>query len=107
VAEAYLVPDNVPLASAANVVISEIHYHPLDEGDNEFLEFLNTSARPVDFSDVTISDAITFRFPKATMLAAGERIVVAKDLALFEARYRTNRSPDPYSAITIFPSGIS
>jgi hypothetical protein len=91
--EAYLVPDNVPPASAENVVISEIQYHPIDENENEFLEFLNTSTRSVDLSDVTIGGAIAFRFPKATVLAPGERMVVAKDLALFQARYGTNASP--------------
>jgi hypothetical protein len=92
-AEAYLVPENVPPASAENLVLSEIHYHPSDEGDNEFLEFVNTSTLPVDLSDVVLSEASTFKFPKATVLGPGERIVVAKDLVLFQARYQTNTSP--------------
>jgi hypothetical protein len=91
--EAYLVPDNVPPASAGNLVLSEIQYHPSDQGDNEFLEFLNTSTLPLDFSDVTLGEAVRFKFPKATVLGPGERIVVAKDLTLFHARYQTNASP--------------
>ncbi len=91
--EAYLVPENVPVASAQNLVISEIQYHPADEGDNEFIEFLNTSPTGIDLSGVILSGAVTFRFPKATLLNPGERIVVVKDLRLFEARYQTNTSP--------------
>lgn len=91
--ESYLTPDNLPVASATNLILSEIHYHPLDEGSNEFLEFLNTSTAPLDLSDVSLAGAVTFRFPRAAVLAAGERVIVAKDLALFDARYRTAASP--------------
>lgn len=91
--EVYLAPDNLPSASAANLIVSEIHYHPLDESANEFLEFLNSSTAPLDLSEVGLAGGITFRFPRATVLAAGERLVVAKDLELFNARYRTAGSP--------------
>lgn len=91
--EAFLVSEGIPPASASNLILAEIQYHPLDETGNEFLEFLNTSSGTLDLSDVAISEAVRFQFPRPTVLAVGERIAVAKDTALFEARYRTNTSP--------------
>jgi hypothetical protein len=91
--EASLVPDNIMPASASNLVISEIQYHPLDQSGNEFIELLNTSAAPLDLSDFSLSQGVVYRFPRPTVLAAGERIAVAKDMALFAARYQTVSSP--------------
>lgn len=91
--EAFLVPDTVARASSANLLLSEIHYRPLDQAGNEFLEFLNTSPSTIDASDVTLSGGVSFRFPRPTLLGPGERIVVVRDPALFTARYQTNTSP--------------
>ena len=91
--QSYFVPDTIPSASAANLLLSEIHYNPADGSATEFLEFLNTANTPIDLSEVTITQAVVFRFPQRTMLAAGERIVVAKDLSSFTDRYSTNNSP--------------
>ncbi|MES2707465.1 MAG: lamin tail domain-containing protein [Verrucomicrobiota bacterium] len=78
-------------ASPGNVVISEIHYHPEGDGqgDNEFVEFLNTAAVPVSMDGVRLGEGVTFTFPAGVVLSPGERIVVVKDAALFDARYRT------------------
>ncbi|MBL9166904.1 MAG: lamin tail domain-containing protein [Verrucomicrobiales bacterium] len=91
--EAFLVPDTVPRAATSNLLISEIQYRPLDDAANEFLEFLNTSSATIDLSDVVVTQAIDFRFPRPTLLGAQERLVVAKDPVLFQARYGTNTSP--------------
>jgi hypothetical protein len=91
--EAFLVPDDILPASASNLIISEIQYHPMDEPLNEFLEFLNTSSKPLDLSDVAVSEAVTYRFGRPTILGPGERIVLAKDMTLFDGRYLTNGSP--------------
>ncbi|MBI1841531.1 MAG: lamin tail domain-containing protein [Verrucomicrobia bacterium] len=91
--EAFLVPDSVPRASAANLLLSEIHYNPMDGSGTEFLEFLNTSGGTIDLSDVVITQAVAFRFPRPTLLSSQQRIVVAKDRALFDARYLSNSSP--------------
>ena len=91
--EASLATDAVPAASAANLLISEIHYNPMDQPANEYLEFLNTSTFAIDLSEVEIARAVSFRFSRPTILNPQERILVAKDLSLFDARYRTNTSP--------------
>jgi len=105
-ADAYLAPDSIPAASAANLVISEINYQPAsgaeDDADNEFVEFFNTSDRVLDLSDASIADAITFRFPRAALVSAGERIILAKDPALFHGRYGTNASPYYRAGIRVF-----
>jgi hypothetical protein len=91
--ESYLVPDSVPPASAASLVVSEIHYNPADGSGNEFLELLNTSASGADLSGFALSNAVAYTFPGATVIGPGERLVVARDLGLFGARYLTNTSP--------------
>lgn len=99
--EASLGTDAVPAASAATLLVSEIQYNPMDQSANEFLEFLNTSATAVDLSEIVITQAVGFRFTRPTILNSQERIVVAKDLLLFEARYRTNTSPFYRSGIRV------
>lgn len=90
--------DTVP-ADSSNLVISEIHYRPADPGtpeevavstdrdDFEFIELLNPSASPVDLTGVYFDDGISFFFPENTILEAGERFVLVKNLAAFTARY--------------------
>ena len=65
--ESYLVPEGTPKADASNLLLTEIHYEPLGSSTNEFLEFLNTSARTVDVSDVVVTQALSFRFPRPTL----------------------------------------
>ena len=85
-------------ASAANLAISEIHYHPL-AGDKpggevggdadffEFIELVNTSDETIDLTDVAFDDGIDFAFPWLASLAPGEVAVLAKNLDLFHSRY--------------------
>jgi hypothetical protein len=63
-------------ASAANIVVSEIHYHPL-AGD-EFVEVMNIS--PVNFADLTgcaFVNGIEYNFPPGTVLSPGARFVIS------------------------------
>lgn len=99
--EVSLGTDSVPSASAQQLILSEIHFNPLDQAGNEFLEFWNTSASAVDLSELVLTQAVSFRFPRPTVLGANERIVVAKDLALFGARYQTNTSPYYHAGIRV------
>ena len=82
-------------ASTANFTLSEIHYHPegAGQGDCEFLEFKNTGANAVDTNGVQVGGAVVFTFPSGIVLLPGEHVVVAKDMALFDARYRNAASP--------------
>ena len=75
------------------IVISEIMYNPAGSGtgDAEYLELLNVSSAPVTLYDSVkgkawrISDGIDFEFPAVTPLtmAPGERVVITKNLTLF------------------------
>ncbi|MDB4456563.1 chitobiase/beta-hexosaminidase C-terminal domain-containing protein, partial [bacterium] len=90
--------DTVP-ASAENLVISEIHYHPseptaaeeiaisTDRDDYEFIELLNISAQNINLTGVHFSTGIGFTFADNTILAAGARIVLVKDPEAFAVRY--------------------
>jgi len=73
-------------ASAETLVVSEIHYHPIDTHPRaEFLELMNASTTmAIDLSGVTIQDGVVVSFPDGTTLAPGERAVVVQD----EARFR-------------------
>jgi hypothetical protein len=98
--EAFFTVDGQP-ASAANTLISKIHYHPappsqveIDAGftsssEFEFLEILNHGSETISLTGVTIFGGITFSFPpdSAFELAPGERVVVVENLAAFELRY--------------------
>jgi len=79
--------------------VSELHYNPaapnpalgelsVDSDEFEFIELLNTDSNTLDLTDVRITNAVSFTFG-VTNLAAGDRILVVKNLAAFESRYGT------------------
>ena len=73
-----------PPASAANVVVSELHYNPPGATDTgEFLELMNISAQPVDLTGAKFDSGIQFAFAAGTVLAPGERAIVAANAADF------------------------
>ncbi len=64
-------------ASAANTVISEIHYHPGADGGREFLELMNISpTNRVDLTGCRISAGIDYVFAAGTLLEPGARLVI-------------------------------
>ncbi|MGI9241841.1 MAG: CotH kinase family protein, partial [Verrucomicrobiales bacterium] len=85
-------------ASSANLVVSEIMYHPAgasasevaagfaDEESFEFIEFTNIGANPVELSGVTVSEAFDFSFP-VFEIAPGGRVLLVRDRAAFDFRY--------------------
>ena len=84
-------------ATAENVVISEIMYHPAEPtaeelaagfGDGnafEYIELLNLSGAVVDLSDVAFTDGI--RVQLDGQLGAGERALVVRNAAAFAFRH--------------------
>jgi len=74
-------------ASAGNLVISEIHYHPADNDLEEFLELQNIATATIDLSRMTFTQGLDFEFPAGTLLLPGERLLVVGDLSAFQARY--------------------
>lgn len=78
-----------PPASAATLVISEIHYNPEGIDDAELIEMMNTSTSTIDLSGVRFTAGLDFTFPAGTTLAAGARIVIVRDAAAFAKHYGT------------------
>ena len=99
-------------ASAMDIVISEVNYHPseptsaeleladpnsapFEKDDFEFIEILNISINPIDLSGaafVTIPvgnalEGVEFTFPPGTLIASGERLVIVENSSAFAARY--------------------
>src|SRR5881394_2002107 len=79
--------------TSAQIVISEIHYHPVEEPTfnadgtpvmdlsddvHEFIEIQNTGAGPVNLSGWTLTGGIGYTFPSNTTIAAGAFRVIAK-----------------------------
>ena len=102
VSSTYVVAAEPP--TRATLVISEINYAPLpptaaeitagaiDAGDFEFIELLNTGAKPLDLRGVRLGGAVQdFNFtngdPAALTLLPGARVVVCGKLSAFRARY--------------------
>jgi Lamin Tail Domain/Concanavalin A-like lectin/glucanases superfamily/CotH kinase protein/Chitobiase/beta-hexosaminidase C-terminal domain len=89
--------------TTANVVVSEIHYHPAppvragelavssDPDAFEFLEVMNIGAQTLDLTGAQFGGGVRFRFPAGFALAPGARGAVVKDIAAFNARYGAGR----------------
>jgi hypothetical protein len=86
-------------ASAANLVISEIMYHPADpspiemaagftDADQfEYLELLNIGSALVDLSNVRFSSGVDYQFAPGTTLDPGARTILVRARAAFLSRY--------------------
>jgi hypothetical protein len=77
------------------LIISEIHYHPqpedtLNDRDFEFIELNNASNRTLDLSDIAFVEGISYTFPAASQLQAGQFLVLASDAEHFRKRYSIN-----------------
>ena len=95
-------------ATAANLIVSEINYHPAamtpaeesnplvgGRSDFEFIEIANVSSVPVDLSGVMISrediggqlEGVEDPISNGTLIAPGGRVVVVADREAFAVRY--------------------
>jgi hypothetical protein len=93
-------PDAAP-ASAANLVVAELMYHPPaptaaelaagydDPDDFEFARLLNFGPGPIDLSGARFTVGLTFDFTASPLryLRPGESILVVGNLGAFQARY--------------------
>ena len=83
--------------------VSEINYHPTDPSaaelvllpgatasDFEYVELINTGTTILDLSGASFTEGIAYIFDSGVNLASGQRIIVAKNIAAFEARYGIN-----------------
>ena len=101
-------------AASAQVVISEIHYHPVEEPAfnadgtpfltltndmHEFVELQNAGANTVDLSGWTLAGGISYTFPTNTTIASGAFRVIAKNPTRLATVYSLTASNvlGPYS----------
>ena len=83
------------LPKVGPVVISEIMYHPETNADAEYLELTNISNSSVTLFDAAkgaawaITNGIDYTFPTLSpvTMAAGERIILTRSIAAFNATY--------------------
>jgi hypothetical protein len=103
--EATFIVNAVP-ASAANLVVSELHYHPTaptstesaagfsSASQFEYIELLNVSGQNVDLSNCQFTVGVTFNFgnsdPDLLTLPPGGRILVVGNQDAFHFRYGNN-----------------
>jgi hypothetical protein len=75
---------------AENLRITEIMYHPQDANDpnEEYIELMNIGPQTLNLNLVKFTNGIDFTFPP-TELAAGDFVVVVKNLPIFQAKYDT------------------
>ncbi|MES2707960.1 MAG: lamin tail domain-containing protein [Verrucomicrobiota bacterium] len=100
------------LASAANLVISELHYHPgdvtaaetaagfTDENDFEFIELRNLSATAILLTGAHFDGGITWTAPAGTTLAPGAFAVIPRRAAAFALRHPGVATLPEYYAAT-------
>ena len=79
---------------AESLRITEIMYHPENTGEpgdpnTEFIERINIAAQTVNLNLVSFDKGINFTFPEMK-LPAGGHVLIVKDTAAFETRYRQN-----------------
>lgn len=71
---------------SGDLVLSEIMYHPLGDPGAEFIELLNINpVKSLDLALLRFAAGVEFTFPVGATLAPGERIIVVRNRAAFEA----------------------
>ncbi len=63
-------------ASASNLVVSELMYHPADGAGEEFIEVMNIGAALVDLTGARFIAGIDYEFADGSALNPGERMVI-------------------------------
>ncbi|MDA7518325.1 lamin tail domain-containing protein, partial [bacterium] len=75
-------------ASAENLVISEIFYHPAGESEvTEYIELMNIADEAISLAGVVFNGGISFAFPDEAVLEPGERLLLVADLEGFVAAF--------------------
>ncbi len=90
-----------------SLVISEIHYNPLDRADGlnlEFVELYNALSTPEDISGWRLDGSADFTFPPNTILAPGAFLVVAQSPADLGAVYSLVGVLGPFANTNSLPN---
>ena len=75
-------------ATAENLVISEIYYHPSEHPDAEFIRLQNIHpSQSINLSNIAFTQGIQFIFGKGLHLAPDESVVIVKSEAVFRQQF--------------------
>ncbi len=77
---------------ASDLVLSELMYNPPTNPLAEFIELVNRGAFTVSLAGLHFTNGVNFNFDansSLTTLAAGERLLIVRDLAAFQSIYGT------------------
>ena len=92
---------------AANLVINEIHYNPVDSQSlSEFVELYNAGDAAADISGWSMSDGVDYRVPPDTTLPPGGFYVIAENSAEFDAEFNLGAGPHVAYQITEGTRGL-
>ncbi|MFV2069128.1 MAG: lamin tail domain-containing protein, partial [Pirellulales bacterium] len=94
---------NSPVQAIGSLVVTELNYNPYQatpeeealgfsrSGAFEFIELYNASPFPYDLTGLRFTEGIEFNFDQGSLLEIGSRafLIVARNVAAFEARYGT------------------
>jgi Right handed beta helix region/Lamin Tail Domain/Secretion system C-terminal sorting domain len=69
---------------APKIMLSEIYYNDIFNGEGEFLELYNPSDKTIDLTNFSLAEAVEFTFPAGAKIASKEYIVVAKNAKLYQ-----------------------
>ena len=74
------------------MIITEIQYHPLPQGDLaddefEFIELKNIGEKPFYIGNASFKEGIEYTFPSGTIIEKDGFIVLASNADLFKYRY--------------------
>lgn len=73
-----LAPAGIARAAVESVVtFNEIHYHPADAAEPEWIELHNQMAIRVDLGGWTLRGGVTFTFPENTVIEPGAHLVIS------------------------------
>jgi hypothetical protein len=80
-----------PFPQQTSLRVTEVMYHPQDDGELEFIEILNTGPTSLDLRSVSLVDGVEFHFADGdvTLLFPDEYVIVVSNRRLFESRYDT------------------
>jgi hypothetical protein len=69
--------------------VTELHYHPAEGSDLEFIELRNVSGQLIDLTPISLTDGIEFDFVDSdiTDLGPGEYILIVNNRVAFETFY--------------------
>ncbi len=72
------------------LVISEIHYNPIEGRQLEFIELTNDEPTPEDVSGWSFTEGVRYTFPPGTVVFGGDVLVVCADVESVRSTYGIN-----------------